>query len=199
MTIYSDPGCPFSHQTRIVVHEKAIEANLVDLVAGEWPEEVAAVNPYGLGPTLIDRDLALFDSRVINEYLDERFPHPSLMPIDPVERAKIRLMLHRIAHDWYALWPALSGQVRTGQARARKTLLEDLTVLSPLFASSRYFLSVDFTLLDCYVAPLLWRLPALNITLPAKASAVERYARRIFERPGFQASLSQLESGMRPL
>ncbi len=197
MTVYSDPTCPFSHQMRIVMQEKEIDAELEELTPGEWPEEVAAANPYGFGPTLFDRDLVLFDSRVIIDYFDERFPHPPLMPVDPVARAKVRLMLHRIDKDWYSLWDALSGRERGKGAKARKIIQEDLTVLSPLFENSKYFMSDEFSLLDCTLAPLLWRLPSLNIKLPDSARGVENYAHRIFDRDSFQASLSDIERAMR--
>jgi RNA polymerase-associated protein len=197
MTVFSDPTCPFSHQMRIVINEKEIDAQIEDLVEGEWPEEVSAANPYGSGPTLFDRDLVLFDSRVIIDYFDERFPHPPLMPIDPVARAKARLMLHRIDKDWYSLWNALSGRERGKATKARKTIQEDLTVLAPLFENSKFFMSDDFSLLDCTLAPLLWRLPSLGVKLPASAKAVEKYAERIFRRDSFQASLSDFEKAMR--
>lgn len=197
ITVYSDPLCPFSHQMRIVIQEKEIEADIRDLVSGEWPEEVAAANPYGTGPTLFDRDLVLFDARVIIDYFDERFPHPPLMPIDPVARAKARLMLHRIDKDWYALWDALSGREKGKASKARKIIQEDLTVLAPLFANSTYFMSDEFSLLDCTLAPLLWRLPALKIKLPESAGAVEAYAQRVFNRDSFKASLSEAEKAMR--
>lgn len=197
MTVFSDPACPFSHQMRIVINEKEIDAQIEELVEGEWPEEVAAANPYGTGPTLFDRDLVLFDSRVIIDYFDERFPHPPLMPVDPVARAKARLMQHRIDTDWYSLWNALSGRERGKATKARKTIQEDLTVLAPLFENSPFFMSDEFSMLDCTLAPLLWRLPALGIKLPASAKAVENYAARIFRRDSFQASLTDLERAMR--
>jgi stringent starvation protein A len=194
MTVYSDPACPFSHRTRIVIHEKNINANIENIIDGQWPEDVAASNPYGTGPTLMDRDLVLFNSNVIIDYFDERFPHPALMPVDPVARAKTRLMRHRIDKDWYSLWPAL---VDGKPAKARKTVQEDLTILAPIFAESEFFMGNSFSLLDCSLAPLLWRLPMLGIKLPASAKAVEAYAQRIFARDSFQASLSDLERSMR--
>jgi RNA polymerase-associated protein len=139
LTVYSDPGCPFSHQVRLVIHEKNIDADIINLDPLDWPEDVSAANPYGVGPTLLDRDLALFNSRIIMDYLDERFPHPSLMPADTVERAKLRLMLYRIDHDWYALWDALNGRERGKASKSRRSLQEDLTVLSPLFQSAAFF------------------------------------------------------------
>lgn len=197
MTLYSDPSSPICHRTRIVLHEKNITANVEDITDGHWPEDVAMANPYGTSPTLIDRDLVLFNADIIINYFDERFLQPTLMPIDPASRAKTRIMLHRIDKDWYSLWDALTGVEKGKMSKARKTLQEDLTVLAPLFEETEFFMSNDFSLLDCSLAPLLWRLPMLNIKLPAKAKAVEDYAQRIFAREAFQASLSDIEREMR--
>jgi len=197
MTLYSDPECPFSHRARIVLHEKNISANVDDIIDGQWPEDIAAANPYGTTPVLVDRDLVLFESSIIVSYFDERFLQPPLMPVDPASRATARLMLHRIDKDWYSLWNALLGKEKGKATKARKTVLEDLTVLAPLFEQTPYFMSNDFSLLDCSIAPLLWRLPSLNIKLPPKAKAVEDYAQRIFARDSFQASLSDAERDMR--
>jgi len=197
LTIYSDPTCPFSHRTRIVLHEKNIVANIEDIIDDQWPEDIAALNPYRTSPTLIDRNMVLYDSNIIIDYFNERFVHPPLLPSDPASRAKTRLMLHRIDKDWYTLWSALTGMEKGKMAKARKTLQEDLIVLAPLFAESPFFMGKDFSLLDCSIAPLLWRLPMLNIKLPAKAKAVEEYAERIFARDSFQASLSDVERDMR--
>ena len=197
MTVFSDPACPFSHQMRIVMQEKAIDANLEQLTPGEWPEEVAAANPYGSGPTLIERDLVLFDSRVIIDYFDERFPHPPLMPLDPAARAKSRLMLHRIDRDWYSLWNALSDKERGKATKARKIIQEDLTVLSPLFESSPYFMSDEFSMLDVAIAPLLWRLEHYGIELPKVAAPVLKYRERLFSRPAFINALTPTEKALR--
>lgn len=197
LTVYSDPECPFSHRTRIVMHEKNIVANIEDIIDGQWPEDIAAANPYGISPTLVDRDLVLFDSNIIISYFDERFLQPALMPVDPVARAKARLLLHRIDKDLYTLWSVLSGSEKGKISKARKTIQEDLTVLAPMFAEFPFFMSKEFSLLDCSLAPLLWRLPSVNIKLPAKAKAVEEYAERIFARESFQASLSDAERDMR--
>lgn len=197
MTVYSDPSCPFSHRTRIVMHEKNIFANIEDIIDGQWPEDVAAANPYGTTPILFEHDITLFDSNIINTYFDERFLQPPLMPSDPASRANARLMLYRIDKDWYSLWNALLGLEKGKMSKARKTIEEDLTILAPLFAQSKFFMSDEFSLLDCSLAPLLWRLPMLKIKLPAKASAVEDYAQRIFARESFQASLSDQERAMR--
>ncbi len=198
MTVYSDPSCPFSHRTRIVLHEKNIDANIEDVIDGQWPEDIVSINPSGISPTLIDRDVALFDSNIIISYFEERFLQPALMPNDPISRAKMRLMLHQIDTDWYANWGLLSGSEKGKTSKARKALQEDLTVLAPLFAEGSFFMSKEFSLLDCSLAPLLWRLPSLNIKLPTKAKAVEDYATRIFARNSFQASLSDSERAMRP-
>jgi len=197
MTLYSDPECPFSHRARIVLHEKNISANIDDIIDGQWPEDIAAVNPYGTSPVLVDRDLVLFESTIIVNYFDERFLQPPLMPVDPASRAKARLMLHRIDKDWYSLWNALLGKEKGKATKSRKTVLEDLTVLAPLFEQSEFFMGDEFSLLDCSLAPLLWRLPSLGIKLPPKAKAVEDYAQRIFARESFQASLSDAERDMR--
>ncbi len=197
ITLYSSPECPFSHQTRIVLAEKQIEARVIDVVDGQWPEDIAAANPYGMPPVLVDGDLILYDSHIINSYLDERFPSPRLLPAEPAQRAKMRLMLHRMERDWYAKWNTLIGLEKGKIKQARQYLAEDLTVLAPLFADSPYFLSSQFSLLDCSLAPLLWRLPMLQIKLPVKAKAVEAYAQYIFSRDSFQASLSDSERAMR--
>jgi len=197
MTLYSDPECPFSHRTRIVIHEKNITTDIVDIIDGNWPEDVIAANPYGTTPILFDREITLFNANIINSYFDERFLQPPLMPSDPASRAKVRVMLHRIDKDWYSLWNALIGLEKGKMSKARKTIEEDLTVLAPLFSQSTYFMSDEFSLLDCSIAPLLWRLPLLKIKLPAKAKAVKDYAERIFSRESFQASLSNIERTMR--
>ena len=174
MTLYSDPSCPFSHRTRIVIHEKNIDADIEDIVDGQWPEDVAAANPYGKSPILIDRELVLFNANIIIDYFDERFLQPALMPVGPVSRAKTRLMLHRIDKDWYSLWNALTGVEKGKISKARKIIQEDLTVLAPLFEESAFFMSNEFSLLDCCLAPLLWRLPMLNIKKSILKSATQK-------------------------
>src|SRR5688500_19755778 len=109
MTLFSAPDDPWSHRTRIVIAEKAIDIEIVNVDSAKYPEDLLDLNPYHTTPTLIDRDLVLYDSRVIMEYLDERFPHPPLMPVDPVTRAQFRLALFRIEHDWYSLAGGIVG------------------------------------------------------------------------------------------
>lgn len=197
MKLYSDPQCPLCHRTRFVIAEKRIAVSIENTDNGHWPETIANANPYGQSPVLQDRDLVLYDSNIIISYLEERFVQPALMPTDPESRAKIRLMLHRIERDWYALWNDLTGNNQNALKRAKQTLTEDLVVLAPMFKQTSFFFNEHFSILDCYIAPLLWRLPMLSITLPNKAKAVDQYAERIFERPAFQASLTDLERAMR--
>jgi RNA polymerase-associated protein len=194
-TLFSDPLCPFCHRTRIVVAEKNIAADIIDIDPDNLPEDLIQLNPYNSVPTLVDRDLTLYESKVIMEYFDERFPHPPLMPVDPISRARIRLMLYRIDQEWYRL---LENTPRSGiPPKVRKILIEDLTVLSPAFEKTPFFMNEEFSLLDCALAPLLWRLPALEIKLPPQAKLVEDYAKRIFSRDSFQRSLSNAEREIR--
>jgi RNA polymerase-associated protein len=198
MTLYSGPESTNSHRVRLVLAEKGINAEIIDAAEGNAPQDLADLNPYGEAPTLIDRDLVLYDTKVICEYLDERFPHPPLMPVDPVSRAKARLVISRIERDWYELLHVLetgSGKAATG---ARKQLAESLTSSSEVFGSGMpFFLSEELTMMDVSLAPLLWRLPHLGVSLPDEASAVHEYAERLFARPGFQESLTGVERAMR--
>ncbi len=197
MTLFSGDTDVYSHRVRIVLAEKGINVDIVSVDAGNPPEDLIDLNPYSTVPTLVDRDLVLYDSQVIMEYLDERFPHPPLMPVDPVSRASNRLMLHRIEQDLFAqLDTALNGGEKAS-AKARKEIRESLTMVSPIFEQKPYFLSDEFTLVDCALAPLLWRLPSLNISLPKQAAPMLAYADRIFARESFQASLSEAERELR--
>jgi RNA polymerase-associated protein len=194
LTVYSNPSCPYSHRTRIALLEKQIEANIIQVSEHEiLPEDVCAATPFNTLPIITDRDVTLYDSYVITQYFDERYPLPTLLPTDPVQRAQARLMLHRMDSEWYSLLPNLEAD----KPRAKKTLQEDLIVLAPIFAETPYFMSESFSILDCWLAPLLWRLPLFNIKLPDKAKAVENYAQRIFNRDSFSASLSLIEKNMR--
>ncbi|ADE16875.1 Glutathione S-transferase domain protein [Nitrosococcus halophilus Nc 4] len=189
--LYSDPLCPRCHRTRIVVAEKNISTDIIDVEPDHLPEDLVQLNPYNSTPTLVDRDLVLYESKVIMEYFDERFPHPPLMPVDPISRARIRLMLYRIDQEWYRL---LGNAPRSSiTPKVRKMLIEDLTVLTPVFEKTPFFMNEEFSLLDCTLAPLLWRLPALDIKLPPQAKLIEEYANRVFARDSFQKSLSNAE------
>jgi RNA polymerase-associated protein len=193
MTLFSDTIDIYSHQARIVLAEKGVGVEISFTVPNELPEDLLELNPYGTVPTLIDRELVLYNSHIIMEYLDERFPHPPLMPVYPVSRGQSRLTMHRIQNDWYVL--AEKIMAKKGDLEATRTeLREAFLSLAPLFAETPYFMSEEFSLVDCYLAPLLWRLPALGIELTGTGSKdVKAYMMRIFERPSFIASLTDQE------
>jgi len=199
MTLFSAPHDAWSHRTRIVLAEKGIPIEIIDVEPGRLPEDLLDLNPYHSVPTLVDRDLVLYDSRVIMEYLDERFPHPPLMPVDPVSRAQSRLTLHRLERDWYAAAAAIEAEDDPrDKALRRKELRETVLQTAELFKLKPYFLSAEFSMVDATIAPILWRLPHWGIDLPApQAQPIMRYAQLVFSRPGFRASLSAAEQGMR--
>lgn len=193
MTLFSDPLCPYCHRVRMVLAEKGIAVDVVEVNAKNLPDQVMEVNPYGTVPTLVDRELRLYESRIIMEYLDERFPHPPLLPVDPVSRANSRLFMHRIDQDWYSLLgPAFHGNAEE-KTKARKQLRDSLISSAPIFAAHPFFMSDEFSLVDCCVAPLLWRLPALGIELPDQAKSVRNYMKRIFAWEAFRTSLTEAE------
>jgi len=198
MNLFSGPTCIHSHRTRIVLAEKNINIDISSVKGPELPEDLMDVNPYHTLPTLIDRDLVLYDSRVIIEYLDERFPHPPLMPVDPVLRAQFRMALYRIESDWYSLVEDFAAESEGKLAmKPKKMLRESILAAIDLFSVKSYFISDDFSLVDCTIAPILWRLPIYGIDLGLNARALNKYMDRVFDRPSFQSSLSELEQEMR--
>jgi RNA polymerase-associated protein len=197
MTLFSDPACMHSHRVRIVLAEKGINFDVINLTTDERPEDLYELNPYGSAPTLVDRDLVLYNSQVIMEYLDERFPHPPLMPVDPVSRARTRLMLFRIERDWYSLTEDILHKDEKAATEARKELQDSLLAVAPVFEQQPYFLSNDFSLIDCAIAPLLWRLSLFGIELPAQAKPILTYAENLFARESFVQSLTETEREMR--
>ncbi|MDA0992825.1 MAG: glutathione S-transferase N-terminal domain-containing protein [Proteobacteria bacterium] len=198
MTLFSKPTCIHSHRTRLVLAEKNINMEIVNVDGPDLPEDLMDLNPYHTVPTLVDRDLVLYDSRVIIEYLDERFPHPPLMPVDPVTRAQFRLALFRIETDWYELAEQFDAEGENKlPAKSRKMLRESVLASVELFAAKQFFLSDEFSLVDCSIAPILWRLPVYGIELGSQSAAIEAYMKRVFERRSFQASLTELEQEMR--
>ena len=198
MTLFSRADDVWSHRTRIVLAEKSIQVETIDVNDGNLPEDLLDLNPYHSVPTLVDRDLVLYDSRVIIEYLDERFPHPPLMPVDPVARAQFRLALFRIERDWYTLVQQINDPAdRKLGLKARKILRDSVLASADVFKAKPYFLSDEFSLVDATIAPVLWRLPAWEIDLPAPAQVITRYMNLIFSRPAFRQSLSRLEQEMR--
>src|SRR5690349_21373719 len=198
MTLFSAPNDPWSHRTRIVLAEKGISIDIVSVEPGKFPEDLLDLNPYHSVPTLVDRDLVLYDSRVIIEYLDERFPHPPLMPVDPVIRAQFRVALYRVERDWYTLAEQIMNPHDRKQAQqAKKILRESILASNDVFKAKPYFLSDKCSLVDDSIAPILWRLTAWEIDLPAQAQPAIKYADRLFARPAFRRSLSAVEEEMR--
>lgn len=195
MTLYSGTDCVLSHACRIVLQEKDIECEVVYTDPADTCQELAEFNPYNETPTLVDRDLVLYDPFIINEYLDERLPHPPLMPVDPVTRAKQRLMIMRLRRDWVEPFKAL--QLDKKDKEAAKVIRDGFIAISPLFTEQDYAMGEEFSLVDVIFAPMLWRLPVLNIVLPKQAQMVEEYAERLFARQAFQDSLSDAERDLR--
>ncbi|RTR35024.1 stringent starvation protein SspA [Shewanella atlantica] len=196
MTLYSGADDLYSHQVRIVLAEKGVTVDVLQVEPSEMPEDLIELNPYNTVPTLVDRELVLYNSRIIMEYLDERFPHPPLMPVYPVSRGRTRLMMNRIETDWYSL----VDRIRSGDRAdaARKELQESLTAIAPVFSEMPYFMAEEFGLADCYLGPLLWRLPVLGIELDMRtAKEVKAYMTRLFDRESFKASLTEAEREMR--
>ncbi|GEN22585.1 stringent starvation protein A [Halomonas cupida] len=198
MIFYSGGDDHFSHRVRIVLAEKGVAVDIVEVGEDSHPEELADLNPYNSVPTLLDRDLVLYESKVMMEYLDERFPHPPLLPVYPVARAQSRLWMHRIEREWCPMVERIQAGSKKEADKARKELRESLVGISPIFEDMPYFMSEEFTLVDCCLAPVLWRLPALGIELPEKqVRPLIGYMERLFAREGFKAALSEAEREMR--
>ena len=198
MTLYSDAVDPASHAVRFVLAEKAINVEIHTVTSDNRPEDLNDLNPYNTILTLVDRELVLYEAQIIMEYLDERFPHPPLMPVDPVMRAQFRLALFRIESDWYSIAEeAESSSDGKLSSKSRKLLRESILQSSELFAARPFFLSDEFSLVDASIAPILWRLPLYGIELGGQAEAIERYMNRIFARRSFRQSMTELEQEMR--
>lgn len=200
MTLFSDNTCQYSHRVRIVLAEKGVTVDMVEAEGGNYPAELSDFNPYNSMPTLVDRELSLFESKVMMEYLDERFPHPPLLPVYPVARAESRQLMYRVERDWCPLVDIMVSQPSSANANAAiKELREQLMALSPLFAERHFFMSEEFTLVDCCVAPILWRLPALGVELPMtkQTKPLFGYMDRLFSREAFKESLTAQEREMR--
>ena len=197
MTLYSDPSCAQSHRVRIVLGEKDLVFNVVNVFQGENNEDLIALNPNNTTPTFVDRNLVLYESRVIMEYLDERFPHPPLMPVDPVVRAKTRMVLHYIEKDLYGLLEDLKSSGEKKSATAKENLKNNLMLSLDFLQGKKYFLSDDFSIVDCSMAPILWRLPEYEIELPKSAAPILKYADRLFQRGSFIENLSEQEEEIR--
>lgn len=199
MTLFSSPSDAWSHRARLVMAEKGLAIEVIDVDPARLPEDLLDLNPYHSVPTLVDRDLVLYDSRVIIDYLDERFPHPPLMPIDPITRAQFRVALYRLERDWYGLAHEIEADPSgKSAAQSRRVLGEAVTASADVFKAKPFFLSDEFSLVDASIAPILWRLPFYDIELPSQAQPIVRYMNALFVRPAFRASLSGVERGMRP-
>lgn len=196
MVLYSDTTCPLSHSVRLVLAEKDIDTEVKFVDEDSDPERLAELNPYNTVPTLVDRDLVLYDAQIILEYLDERFPHPPLMPVDPMSRAINRQLRYRITRDLYKLAEELDSENEIAAATARRDLRNSLLEIDPVFNQFPYFMSEEYTLVDCCMAPLLWRLNAYSIRLPTSAKSLRKYAELLFSREAFQSSLSEPERSM---
>ncbi len=198
IVLFSNPVCPESHRIRLVLSEKDIAFNLVNVPnQNKPPEDLLTLNPGGRLPTLADRTLVIDEPRIISEYLDERFPHPPLMPVEPIPRAKLRIVLLHIEKEWYPLIRRALNPRSKNAEKASMKLTDDVLAHADMFKMKRFFMSDEFSLVDCAIAPLLWRFPGLGITLPPNvAKAINRYRRQVFSRSGFIRSLSQEESRM---
>jgi len=198
MTLYSDGICPENHCVRLVLAEKDIYFDHQVTQSQILPENLQQLNPYNEILTFVDREVILYEVQIVIEYLDDRFPHPPLMPVDPVSRANNRLCRYRIQHDLYSHADVLQrGRSKRKAATARRKIRENLTSLAPIFAQKPYFMSNEYSLMDCYLVPLLWRLPLFGIELPRQAKPVFSYADRLFNREAFQTCLTKIEREMR--
>ena len=199
MTLYSGITCPFSHRCRFVLFEKGMDFEIKDIDTFNKPEDLAVINPYNQVPVLVERDLILYESNIINEYLDERFPHPQLMPADPVMRGRGRLVLFRLEKELFVHVATLENQAATAkeQAKAREAIAQGLTMIAPAYAKNKYVLGDDFSMIDVALAPLLWRLEHYDIKLCKSAAPLLKSAERIFQRPAFAEALTPAEKAMR--
>ena len=197
MNLYSGTTCPFSQRCRIVLYEKGMDFQIIDVDMYNKPEDIAVMNPYNRLPVLVERDLILYESNIINEYIDERFPHPQLMPADPVMRARARLFLHRFEKELFIHIDALESGHQKQQDRARGLVRDALMQIAPVFAKHKHMLGDDYSMLDVAITPLLWRLDYYGIQMPKQAAPLMKYAERLFARPAFSEALTSAERGMR--
>ena len=197
MTLYSGTSCPFSQRCRIVLYEKDMDFQIIDVDLYNKPEDLAVMNPYNQVPVLVERDLVLYESNIINEYIDDRFPHPQLMPADPIMRARARLFLFRFEKELFVHVEEIERGSQKSAEKARIAIRDSLTQIAPVFAKQKYILGDEFSMLDVALAPLLWRLDYYGIQLGKQAAPILKYAERIFSRPAFTAALTASEKVMR--
>ncbi|OQW75467.1 MAG: stringent starvation protein A [Proteobacteria bacterium ST_bin11] len=196
MTLFSSPACIMSHCARLVVYEKGVPAEVEFFDPNDPPEDLLELNPNGNAPTFVERDLVLYDARIIMEYLDERFPHPALHQMDPVSRANARMLIKRIDQEWYPLLDDVLVNGDKKAAKSKKMLRESLMAAAPVFEATTYFMSEEYSLIDCAMAPFLWRLPSIGIDIASLGKGITAYANRLFARRAFQESLSREEKDM---
>ena len=197
MNLYSGTTCPFSHRCRIVLYEKGMDFQVIDVDVYNKPEDIAVINPHNRVPVLVERDLVLYEPNIINEYIDERFPHPQLMPADPIMRARARQLLVSMEREIFAYIEPLEKNQKAAADKARQAIRERLTEMAPIFAKQKHMLGDDFSMLDVAIAPLLWRLDHYGIELPKSAAPLMKYGERIFSRQGFIDALTPSEKAMR--
>ena len=199
MILFSTANCIMSHCARLVAYEKGVPAEIEFFAPNEPPEDLLEVNPNGNSPTFVERDLVLYDARIIMEYLDERFPHPALHRMDPVSRANARMLIKRIDQDWYPLLEEVLINGDKKAAKAKKMLKESLLSAAPVFEANTYFMSEEYSMIDCVMAPFLWRLPSIGIDIISLGKGVTAYSNRLFSRKAFQDSLSREEKDLMPI
>ncbi|NBT77449.1 MAG: glutathione S-transferase [Betaproteobacteria bacterium] len=202
MMLYSGTTCPFSQRCRFVLFEKGMDFEIRDVDLYNKPEDISIMNPYGQVPILVERDLILYESNIINEYIDERFPHPQLMPADPVQRARARLFLFNFERELFVHVQVLEKREHSKESsklmeKARAQIRDRLTQLAPIFLKNKHMLGEEFSMLDVAIAPLLWRLDHYGIDLPKVAAPLLKYAERIFARPAYIEALTPSEKVMR--
>ncbi|MBI1175394.1 MAG: glutathione S-transferase [Sideroxydans sp.] len=197
MTLYSGTTDPFSQRCRIVLFEKGMDFQIIDVDVYNKQEDLAAINPYGRVPVLVERDLILHEANIINEYIDERFPHPQLMPADPVMRARARLFLHRFEHELFCHIDAVEHGQQKVADKARQMIRDNLTQIAQVFTKQKYMLGDEFSMLDVAIAPLLWRLELYGIQLGKDAAPLMKYAERLFSRPAYIEAMTPAEKAMR--
>ena len=196
MRLYSGTTCPYSHRCRIVLYEKGMDFEVIDVDLMSRAEDIAVVNPYNKVPVLVERDLILYEANIINEYIDERFPHPQLMPPDPVMRGRARLFLHRFEQELYKPVEVIEQGAKSAD-KARVAIRDNLTQIAQILTKQKFLLGDEFSMLDVAIAPLLWRLEHYGIQMGKDAAPLMKYAERIFSRQGFIDALTPSERAMR--
>lgn len=199
MILYSGITCPFSQRCRFVLYEKGMDFEIKDVDVFNKPEDLAVMNPYNQVPVLVERDLILHESSIINEYIDERFPHPQLMPTDPIMRGRGRLVLFRLEKELFTHVQTLENPESSNKEmnKAREAISQGLTLLAPAFTKNKYIMGDEFSMIDVALAPLLWRLHHYDIKLGKSAAPLLKYAERIFQRESFIEALTPAEKAMR--